>query len=304
MRSRFLAAAVCAALIAFATTVRADELGELEKGRAAYFAQNYDDADARFRAMLDPQTGTVHDPALVTEAHMYWGATLLALNRADDATAEFEKLLLLTPDYDPDVTRLKPNVVYFFIDVRTKMRDRLNAEKAKKLREEIERKKREDAEKARQAKRLALLESLAGQESVVLKSSRLFALLPFGAGQFQNGDNALGWFFLGTETAAALTATIAFVAYRIDLQNAANVSPAGNESNRVPFEGYISRANAARDVNLIAWGAFATAALAGVVQAQVKFVPERVEVHQRPIPNVAHVEPVIGAGFAGIQGSF
>ena len=321
MRSRLskvFAAALCAACVTAASGVRADEQSDLEKGRAAYFSKNFDDADQRFRAMLDPSRGTLHDPTFIAEARMYWGATLLAMNHADDATAVFEKLLLDTPDYEPDVSRLAPSVVYFFIDVRAKMRDRLNEEKARRLREDMDRKKKEESEKTRQAKRLALLESMAGQERVVSKSSRLFALLPFGAGQFQNGDKALAWFFMGAETAAVLTASTAFLFYRLNVNSQVDALNASGGKDRTVFDQYRARANVARDVNLIAWGAFGLLAAAGIVQSEVVFVPEHTEVIKRDIPNVGmRVTPILvpvlspiegdakpRGAFLGLQGSF
>jgi hypothetical protein len=300
MRPRVLFAAVCALSLALSHAAHADEQGDLEKGQAAYFAKEYDDADQRFRAMLDPDKGTLHDPLFVAEARMYWGATLLALKRDDDATAVFTRLLLDKPDYEPDQSRLPPSVVFFFIDVRTKIRDKLAEDKARKLREEIERKKREEAERQRQARELTQLKKLASEELVVQNNSRLFALIPFGAGQFQNKDKGLGWFFLVTEGTAALVATIAFIDYRIQLANAHDVSPLVNEANRTPFEQYISRANAARAVNLIAAGVGVVAGVTGIVQAEVAFVPMHdVETKHRDIPLVSRVTPLVAPATEG-----
>ena len=62
--------------------------------RASYLAHQYGDAELRLRAMLDPMHGTLHDPALITQARMYLAAVLLAAGKKSDSTQALEKLLL------------------------------------------------------------------------------------------------------------------------------------------------------------------------------------------------------------------
>lgn len=51
------------------------------------------------------------------------------------------------------------------------------------------------------------LEKLAREESLVASNSRYIATIPFGVGQFQNGDEAVGALFLVSETLLLATAT-------------------------------------------------------------------------------------------------
>ncbi len=121
---------------------RADEQADLDKGRAAYFAKDYADAEQRFRAMLDDKTGTLRDPLLVAEARMYLGATLLAEQRQDDAKKVFDKLILDNPAYEPDPSRLPQDVVNVFIDEKAKLRETLRQQREKELEEKRARESR------------------------------------------------------------------------------------------------------------------------------------------------------------------
>src|SRR5208283_2297308 len=66
-----------------------DEQAEFEKGRNAYRAHQYEEADGAFLRMLDPNTGTLHDKGLKKQARMYWAATQIALHQDTDASGQF-----------------------------------------------------------------------------------------------------------------------------------------------------------------------------------------------------------------------
>lgn len=289
MESRTLraAAAIVVAVAVFLTAggVRADEQADLDKGRNAYLARQYDEADARFRAMLDPRTGTLHDPVLVTQAYMYWGAVMVAKRRPDDAGKLFEQLLLKDPHYEPDALSFPTEVLDAFSDTRNRIRERLNAAAREAAQREAERRAREEQERRRQVERVRLLERLATEEKVTEKHSRLVALVPFGAGQFQNGQSFLGWLFLGTEVVCVAVGTIAVPFYLSELQASrdANNDAASPTQTRDSLQ-HTANAQTWRAVNLVSYGAFAVTALAGIVQANVKFEPEIVVVKKRAVP--------------------
>ena len=304
--------ALAVACLLVSPRANADEQSDFEKGRAAYATKNYEDADRRFHQMLDPAGGTLHDPALISDARMYWAATMFATNRRADAAAILEKLLLARPEYEPDPLRFPQEVINFFIDTRSKITDKINAAKAAAARAAQEAHDKEVADRARAAKRLALLETMASQEVEIERHSRLFALLPFGAGQFQNGSPVLGWVFLSSEGALALAAGITIPIYRAQLSNASQAHTAGL---RTEEDGWIARANTTRTVNLFVVGAFVVTAVAGVVQAQLTFVPEIVVQRSRVVPQVAELRPMVApltapketgivGGVFGIEGRF
>lgn len=249
----------------------ADPLSELEKARAAYYAKNYDDAGARLRALLDPKNGAPGDAAVVADARMFLGATLLARGQKGEAESVFERLLLERPEYEPDPLGFPSSVINTFIELRASLRDKLVAEKERLVREAIERKAREAAEKERQAKRLARLEKLAAEETVVSKSSRWVALLPFGVGQFQNGQVTLGWSLLITEAVLGLAAVGHVPFY---LANKLDGDVAHTEGRFFERDQYYARA---RDIQVSQWivsGTAALVAVAGIVHAQLTYVPE------------------------------
>ena len=193
----------CSSLLLLAGGVaRADEQSDLEKVRAAYLAHQYDDAERRLRAMLDPMHGTLHDAPLVSQARMYLAAVLLAKAKREDAGAIFERLVLDDPQFEPDPLSFPTDVIDLFIDTRSRLRDRLNAQAQERARFEAQARAREGEKKRREVERVAMLEKLAAEETVTQVHSRWIALVPFGAGQFQNGKSALGWAFLGTGVGA------------------------------------------------------------------------------------------------------
>jgi hypothetical protein len=268
----------------------ADEQSEVDKIRAAYLAQKYDDAEIRLREMVDPKHPTLHDPALAAQARMYLAAVLIAKKQPDQATPVFERILLDDPDFEPDLLSFPTEVVDQFIDTRSRLRERLNALAQERARKEVERKMREEDDKRREVARVAMLERLAGEEKVTTVNSRWLALVPFGTGQFQNGDRALGWFFLATESACLVGTGVTVPIYLTDLEYR---SDAYRDGDSTRANEYIDRANVVRTVDLALVGALAVTAVAGVIEAQVAFVPEVVEVRKRPLPTAWTATPTL-----------
>jgi hypothetical protein len=225
----------------------------------------------------------VKDAALVTQARMYLAAVLIAKKDQDAANPVLERVILDDPDYEPDPLSFPTEVIDQFIDTRSKLRDRLNAEAQERARKAAERKAREEEDKRREAARLAMLERLAGEEKLTNVHSRWLAVVPFGVGQFQNGDRTLGWVFLASESACVLGTAITVPIFLTDLDYR---STAYRDGDPTRTNEYIDRANTVRDVNLAFAGAFGVLAIAGILEAQVNFVPESVELRKRPLPSV------------------
>jgi hypothetical protein len=306
-----------ALVLAIETTAYADEQGDLDKGRNAYLTRQYDEADARFKTMLDPKTGTLHDPVLVTAAYMYWGAVMIAKQRPKDASALFEQLLLKDPHYEPDPLSFPTDVLDAFSDTRNRIRDRLNAAAQEQARREAEKRAREEAEKKRQIARVAMLEKLASEEKSTERHSRFIAFMPFGAGQFQNHEPVLGWIFLGAEAAFVITGTIAVPLFYSEVRASRDLYVEGNGSRSADANAAIARANGYRVLNLASYGAFLVTATVGIIQANAKFEPELLITKKRtltlPPPNGAFWKPTIAplvgergatGGVVGIEGRF
>jgi len=284
--------AVAVAIVTVAAEAGAqtvDEQTEFKKGRYAYAAKSYVDADALFRKMLDPKTGTLHDKVLVNEARMYWGATLIATGRKEQAMEQFDALLASDPRYEPDPTVFPLEVGKVFIDAKALYQKRLieAGEEAERI-EKLKREKGEAAKKA-QIERLRLLETLVMEEHLVDHHSRWVALLPFGVGQFQNGKNGLGTFFLSAESLMLAGGIVTVPIYLYQLGQVRAVYKGVTDQGVAAV--YDERANEARYANLIFYGALAITAVAGVIEAQVSYVPDVSFVRSRKLPDLPGVSP-------------
>jgi hypothetical protein len=295
--------ALCAAALAVdghPSVARADASSDVEKAHSAYVAHQYQDAEKRLRALLDVQTGAIDNPDALADARMYLGAVFVAEGKKDQAAEVFEELLLDRPDYQPDPLRVSLQAMDALIDARTRLRDRLEAITAEKVRKTQEEKARVEADRHRQASRLALLERLASEEVVIEHNSRWKALLPFGAGQFQNRQKPLGWTLLASETlfVAGSAVGAALTLYNVDQANAAIL-----RRDQTAAQAYQARAQDAALWGDVFAASFAVTAIVGIVHAEVTFVPQQVEVRRRIIPNVTFA-PFFGVGALGIRATY
>jgi hypothetical protein len=274
-----------------------DEQSEFEKGRNAYRARQYDEADTRFLRMLDPQHGTLHDRVLIRQARMYRAATLIAQHHDDEAAVLFELILDEDPNYEPDPLAFPTEVGSAFIDTRARLREALEAKQRELYRRAAERRANEEAKKQREAERIKMLEKQAGEAFVTQKHSRWTALLPFGVGQFQNGQRTAGWIFLAGEAALVAVGVATVPVYYVDLASAHDALPAGTAyttTSASQAQAYLDRANATRYVNLSAYGALGLMAIIGAIQAEVAFVPEAVRIEPRALPELPPSVPPTG----------
>jgi hypothetical protein len=293
---RFAAIAGLAIMLA-AGGARADGRTDLEKAYSAYIGHKYDDAESRLRALLDPATGTLKDPDTIADARMYLGAVLAAEGKKDEAGKIFEALLVAKPDYEPDPLRVSTEAVDAFFDVRARLRARLASIKADQARVEQEARARAEAERQREAARVAMLEKVASEEVVRQRASRWIALLPFGVGQFQNGQDTLGGLLLATEAALVVGSGISA---GISLYDSGKANDALRRYDPTGPQ-YQQYAQVAATVGNVLTAGFALVAIAGAVQAQIAFVPERVQVRKRALPplSLAPVSPLVLSG-AGV----
>ncbi len=270
-------------VLSLSGVARADDL---EKGKNAYIAKDFTEAEARFRAMLDPTTGTLKSPELIDEARMFLGATLFALKRSEDADSAWAKILEHNDGYAPDPLTFPTAVLDAFTDTRTRHKDEITARKQREALEATARKQREAEEKKRQAEYLALLTKYASEEHIVDHHSRVIAMAPFGIGQFQNGKPVLGTILLVTESALAIAAGVSFGFALAQEGQAYDVlnNKQYDLTNWQQYNKYIARATTTWYVNLAFAGAYAIEAIAGVIEAQVNYVPQVEIIKKRELP--------------------
>jgi hypothetical protein len=144
-----------------------------------------------------------------------------------------------------------------------------------------------------------MLEKLASTELVIERHSRWVALVPFGAGQFQNGQDTLGWLFLSTQAALAAGA---LVSGGLSIYYGAQVTDLYQRGNPA-YTGYQTAAKQSLLTCYFLDAGLVIAAVAGIVQAQLAFVPERVQTRTRELPALS-LSPAVSPGLLGLQGRF
>jgi hypothetical protein len=287
-----------------AAPARADDATELERAKSSYDAGRYAEGVERFREILNPASPNgLREPTAIERARAYYAACLIALGRTEEADAEIEKIIRNNPVYSPDPVAFPGKVVDRFIEIKSRFkgeieaafRARAAAEAAAKAK--VERQQREYIES---------LQQLARNETVVVRNSRWVAMLPFGVGQFQNGQEALGYTFLIAESALAVASVTTNVIHQQLWEQYASANPA-----TVDFNKFESQMKTAYEVNVYTTAALALVTLTGILHAQLTFVPEVRETRVRPQPLPTpppSLMPKVGAGpsgfFLGLGGRF
>jgi hypothetical protein len=300
---RLLVAAAFAVVVLGGRTAHAQALGrvDVDKARAAYLARNYAEAEQRLMQLVDPKTG-LKELALLSQARMFLGAVLIAQGRP--AVETFETLILEDPSFEPDPLQFPGSVINEFYDIRGRLQQRIRQNALEAARREAARIAAAEEERRKQEAWLATVKQMAQEEKITVKNHRLVAFLPFGAGQFQNGEPLLGWTFLVSE-AALVVATAATIPMYTYARGRADDEQSGGDINRTA-QLYQDRADNIRTANLAFAGALAAIAITGVVQANLAYVPEKVETKKRDLPVVSRlqVKPVLSPVFVGITSTF
>ncbi|GAB4208030.1 MAG: hypothetical protein OHK0013_26130 [Sandaracinaceae bacterium] len=260
-----LAVSTLLALVAWIPGVaEAGDIEDFQAARGLYEAHDWPRAIAAFEALVGGETPRLRSQPLVLESRKYLAAAYVFEGREEAAVAQLELLLREEPSYELDATQFPREVVQLFERVRARLAERTAMEQARAAAEaEIARLRAENAR---------LTEALAADRTIEVVRSQWLVQIPFGVGQFENGDEGLGWFFLVTEalSAATLGVTLALhLAYVAELQDL----EAARDADRV------RQVNFAIDVldgvNWSSAGLLGALAVAGIVQANVAFRPTR-----------------------------
>jgi len=190
--------AIVATTLALATPAS----DELERGKTAFGRAEYTRAIKILKPLLYPDI-RLDNEGDVVQVHRMLGVAYLFENQPEDARREFRKLLELRPEYRFDALTDPARVVDFFNGVVKEEESEITALASAR--------KKRDQEQASRAQREAD-ERCAAQRQVVLKNSFAINLIPFGAGQFQNGQHGKGWTFLGVEAGLGAVSVGALVA--------------------------------------------------------------------------------------------
>ncbi len=163
--------------------------------------------DGHFDKARDVLVTTVESPALTraqrVRARTFLAASYYALNDLASAKGQFLALARSDPDTKIDPVQFVPELIALFDDAKEEVAREAPPEPPKPVVQPVE-------------KKVALVPPPAPvQEPPPLA----LAYVPFGVGQFSNGDGARGWMYLGAEAAAyavALGGLVWFESLKVD----------------------------------------------------------------------------------------
>jgi tetratricopeptide (TPR) repeat protein len=289
------------AVVLTAAPARADDATELVRAKASFDAGRYAEGVERFRELLNPAApNALHEPNAIERARAYYAACLIALGRSDEAEAEIEKVIRANPLYSPDPVAFPSKVTDRFIEIKSRLKQELEA--ASRARAAAEQAAKAKTERQHR-EYIETLQRMASEETVLVRNSRWIAMIPFGAGQFQNRQEGLGYAFLLAESALAITSMASFAIHT------GLIATYSTATEPIDFDKFESQLNTAFYVNRYSNVALEAVTLAGIIHAQVTFVPEFTETRLRPLPPPPPtLTPRVGAGptgvFLGVSGRF
>jgi tetratricopeptide (TPR) repeat protein len=292
-----------------------DASAALERARIYYESARYAECVTAFSRLLE-RAARLHLKERGT-TRVYLAACLIASGRTEEARQQFRQAILEDRLLEaPDPVIFPPAVVDVFVQVRTSLMEALERQQEEELQRGREQAEARQRAEQRERWRVAELERLAALETVVRRNDRWMAWVPFGLGQFQNGDTALGWVFLTAESALSITALTA-TSIELGLHSQA-------EGGRAPLnsQDLTTKVRAARRVGTVAWVSLVGVAAVGILEANLSYRSE-VEVGQRrrmlpdalrsPEPAKSSTEssgaavrlrPELGLGWLGLSGEF
>jgi hypothetical protein len=278
LTSLALALALCHGRAAQATPGQ-----ELEQARQEFRSARYADSIIVLSGLLYPQS-RLADPAQLAEAHLLLGVAYFETGRLEPASRELESALFLDSTLTMDPNLFSPEAVKFF----------------DKEKEELARKARDDAERARLAHEAQRLrQALANM--VVLEKRRYFVnFIPFGAGQFQNGERGKGVFFFVSQAALG-GASVSLYAYQVVKYGFRGRVPQ-DEVSGVRTIQTIQIATGAACLGLMAWGIIDSLShYQHVVERELDPATKEEILKAGERPGAARLElvPTLGPGYAG-----
>jgi hypothetical protein len=269
------------ALLLALSLAAAPQSPDLKRARDRFEFGAFADAAGTIRTWLGEHPDATGDDAI--EAYRMLGIAELKLGDPAQARAAFVSLLSLDPDYALDPFLVEPKVVEFFDAVK------LEHEPALAPLRERRRALEEQRRLADEAKKRLLQEEQArtGPPTKVIRVQerlRLFNWMPFGAGQFQNGQVAKGTAIAAAEIVFGATNLTAILLHNQIAQDPARrCSPSQTAGCSHPPYTDADRQLLTRidTVKYVSAGLFWAVYAYGVIDAHIHFLP-RVETEISP----------------------
>ena len=153
---------------------------ELRRAREDYNYGNYQASAEKLSALLYPMQ--LRTDAQVIETRRLLGLSYTLLEKPQEATEEFTKLLYLAPDFQLDSFNVSPPIIENFEAIRTSLKQDLD----------VIRLSREEPSPESEA-----TPGLRIVQQRYVERTTLPLYFPFGFGQYQNGDYFNGGIFTG-----------------------------------------------------------------------------------------------------------
>lgn len=270
-------ALLCAALVAAAPALAAaSATQDLTRARGEYERGEYQKTVQILYKLLYVEKEPMLEDDLV-ESHKLLGISYYYLDDPEKARQEFSALLYIDPDYELDPVIEQPEVVAFFDNVKRELKNELNEIRKQRAIEE--------AKKQQPSVEITITRD-------VRYESPWGNFIPFGYGQFRNGQSGWGTVYLVTEGALAAISTGLFVAQAIEF---------GFPVGRRPAEDEIERVRLMQTLQIGTGGLAILVYGIGVVHAFRDFKP-KITVTNRSEKKLTtqHLAPIVAPGTVGL----
>jgi len=290
-------------------TPRLNDRAELARVVSLYEAGKYGECADSLKHLLNGESASAfHEVDVVESARIYHATCLIGSGQNQAADEPLRAAIRQNPQMKPpDSLVFPPQVIDRFLRVRETMFDVIRKAEDERVRHAQELAAQQEARAKRERLRVAGLERLAQEVTVITPRTRWLALVPFGVGQFQNGNKPLGYVFLSSEVLlAASTLTTLGVETHLVLATSQVGKPDPSNTSRINdwYTAFKYSSYAWLGVSLI-----------GVLEAQLSFVPEQRRIRKRPLPSelrpetsslrlVPNAAPVPGGAVLGVSGQF
>jgi len=257
----------------------------LSDGKFAYQRGDYPLAVRTLTPLLYPTISLTSEDAVI-EAHRLLALSYILQKQEPEAEEEVTSILALRPSFQLDPIVDPPTAVSFFEGVRKKQEARLKELRERERKQAEARAKEEEARRRAQAERIYI-------ERTVQKHSRLVATIPFGVGQWQNGQKTKAALFLSGELLFGALSLSAYLAldqkFTYDPSTNRHTFPASERPVALGLLGLELGAGIAF------WGTL----IAGIIDAHVLY--KREVVKTREVPKPVSIVPIIGPNTAGLS---
>jgi hypothetical protein len=262
---------------------------ELIQARTSFRAGDFPAAIATLSALLYPQA-RLSDPAERAEAHLLLGVAYFEIGRREGAARELESALFLDGGLTIETGLFSDEAVAFF---QSKKRD-------------VERRAHENEERKRLARDRDRLRQLLKNVVVVEKRSYYLNFIPFGTGQFQNGERRKGVFFAVAGGALGAT-SIGLYSYQVLTYGFRGKVPR-DEVDQVHTIQVVQVASGALCLGVMGWGIIDSLAhYEHVYKRELdpstrEFLEEDLKDEEKQgggAPSSLRITPTLGPGYAG-----